>query len=130
MREKIFNVLNKIYGVSLLASLFAGFLPVIPFIIAILVGGEIGADISVFLYKQYYPWVAVLASFAVIVGIIAMYIGGKITFKFPKNAKKDRLKKGDEKEFKAEEDTIKAEENQVSANDVVAKEELKEDKEK
>ena len=130
MREKIFNVLNKIYGVSILVSLFAGFLPVIPFIIAIIIGGETGANISVFLYKQYYPWVAVLASFAVVVGIIAMYIGGKITFKFPKKAKKDRLKKGDEKEFKAEKDTIKAEENQVSANDVATKEELKEDHEK
>ena len=54
MREKIYNVMNKIYGISILVSLFAGFLPVIPFILAIIIGGETGANISVFLYKQYY----------------------------------------------------------------------------
>ncbi len=84
MREKIYNILNKIYGVTILVSLFAGFLPIFPFIIAIFVGGEVGASISVFLYKQYYIWVAVLASVSVVVGIVAMYVGKCITFKFPK----------------------------------------------
>ncbi|MBO5312823.1 MAG: hypothetical protein J6B29_02545 [Clostridia bacterium] len=83
MREKIYNILNKIYGVSIIASLFAGLLPLIPFIIAMIIGGETGANISVFLYKQYYPWVAVLASFAVIVGVVALYIGKHITFSLP-----------------------------------------------
>ena len=88
MREKIYNALNKIYGVAILVSLFAGFIPVFPFIIAMIIGGNIGANISVFLYKQYYPWVAVLASVAVLIGIAAMYIGKHITFKLPKKAKK------------------------------------------
>ena len=88
MREKIYNVLNKIYGVTILVSLFAGCLPVVPFIIAIIVGGNTGANISVFLYKQYYPWVAVLAAVSVIIGIIAMYIGGQIKFKSAKKEKK------------------------------------------
>ena len=89
MREKIYNVLNKIYGVTILISLFAGFLPLIPFIIAIIVGGDAGESISTFIYKQYYPWVAVLASVAVLIGIAAMYIGKKITFSFPKKSKKE-----------------------------------------
>ena len=130
MREKIFNVLNKIYGVSILVSLFAGFLPVIPFIIAIIIGGETGANISVFLYKQYYPWVAVLASLAVVIGIVAMYIGGRITFKFPKKAKKDKLEKEDKEKLKAVEDAKKVEDPQGTSNDTVANEELKEDQEK
>ena len=92
MKEKIYNVLNKIYGIAILVSLFAGCLPVIPFIIAIIIGGDFGANMSVFIYKQYYPWVAVLASFAVIIGLIAMYIGGKITFKFPKKKSKNEEK--------------------------------------
>lgn len=101
MREKIYNVLNKIYAISILASLFAGLLPLIPFIIAIIVGGEAGANISVFLYKEYYPWVAVLASFAVIVGLLAMYIGNKITFSLPTWMKKkdntNEMEKSDSK---------------------------------
>ncbi len=88
MKEKIYNVLNKIYGIAILVSLFAGCLPVIPFIIAIIIGGDFGANMSVFIYKQYYPWVAVLSAFAVIVGIVAMYIGKRITFSLPSWMKK------------------------------------------
>ena len=75
MRKKIFNILNKAYGILMFASFFAGFLPLIPFIIALIVGGETGEAISVFLYKQYYPWVIVVGSVAIIVGLIAMYVG-------------------------------------------------------
>lgn len=75
MRKKLFNILNTVYGVLMSISFFAGLLPLIPFIIAIIVGGSLGESISIFLYKQYYPWVIVAGSVAIIVGLIAMYIG-------------------------------------------------------
>ena len=75
MRQKIFNTLNKIYGILMTASFFGGFLPVIPFVIAVIVGGETGEAIALFLYKQYYPWVILVGSVAIIIGLIAMYIG-------------------------------------------------------
>ena len=75
MREKIYNTLNKIYGILMTASFFGGFLPVIPFVIAVIIGGETGEAIALFLYKQYYPWVILVGSVAVITGLIAMYIG-------------------------------------------------------
>ncbi len=75
MRKKIYNVLNKTYGILMTASFFGGFLPLIPFIFAIIVGGELGENISIFLYKQYYPWVIIIGSFAIIIGLIAMYVG-------------------------------------------------------
>ena len=75
MRRKIYNVLKNIYGICMTVSFFAGFLPLIPFIIAIIIGGESAEAISLFLHKQYYPWVIALASVAVIIGLIAMYIG-------------------------------------------------------
>ena len=56
-------------------SFFAGILPLIPFIIAIIIGGDIGSNISIFLYKQFYPWVIVIGSVAILVGLIAMYVG-------------------------------------------------------
>lgn len=74
MRKKIYNVLNKIYGVCMTVAFFAGVLPLIPFIIAIVIGGEAGEAISVFLYKQYYPWVILLASVSILIGLVAMYI--------------------------------------------------------
>ncbi len=75
MREKLFNGLKKAYGIMMTISFFAGGLPLIPFIFAIIVGGDLAETISIFLYKEYYPWVIVLGSLAIVVGLIAMYIG-------------------------------------------------------
>ena len=75
MRKKICEFLNKLYGIAMSVSFFAGFLPVPAFVFAILVGGQLGETISVFLYQKYYPLVIVLGSFAVVIGLIAMYLG-------------------------------------------------------
>ncbi len=75
MRNKIYKVLNTIYGVMMSVSFFAGFLPLIPFIIAIIIGGDAGEAIAVFLQKDYYPWVIIIGSLSLVVGLIAMYVG-------------------------------------------------------
>ena len=75
MRTKLYNVFNKIYGILMTVSFFAGILPLFPFIFAIIVGGPLGESISIFLYKQFYPWVIVIGSVAIMAGLIAMYIG-------------------------------------------------------
>ncbi len=75
MRNKLYNALKKAYGIMMTVSFFAGGLPLIPFLIAIMVGGSFGETVSVFLYKQYYPWVIILGSLAIVVGLIAMYLG-------------------------------------------------------
>ena len=75
MRKKIFKVLNTIYGVLMTISFFGGFLPLFPFIFALIVGGDLAEKISVFLYSQYYPWVIIIGSFAVLIGLVAMYVG-------------------------------------------------------
>jgi hypothetical protein len=77
MRDKIYNILNKAYGAILFASFFAGLLPLIPFIVAIIIGGSAGEAISLFLYKEYYPWVIAAAAVAVLVGWVAMYVRKK-----------------------------------------------------
>ena len=75
MREKVFKVLNKIYGVMMTISFFAGIVPLIPFVIAIIIGGSTGEAIALFLTKQVYPWIIAMASIAVVIGLVAMYIG-------------------------------------------------------
>lgn len=75
MRKKIFNILNKIYGVLMTISFFGGVLPLIPFIFAIIVGGELAEKISLFLYNDYYPWVIIAGSVAIVFGVLAMYVG-------------------------------------------------------
>ena len=39
MREKVEKILQKLYGVTLTISFFAGLFPLIPFVIAIIIGG-------------------------------------------------------------------------------------------
>ena len=75
MREKIFKIANKIYGVLMTLSFFGGILPLIPFIVALCIGGTTGEAISVFLYEEYYPWVIIAGSMALVVGLFAMYLG-------------------------------------------------------
>ena len=75
MRKKIFNILNKIYGVMMMVSFFAGLLPLLPFLFALIVGGPLAESISVFLYEKYYPCVIIVGSIAIVIGLIAMYTG-------------------------------------------------------
>lgn len=75
MRQKIYKILNTVYGIMMSVSFFAGFLPLIPFIVAIIIGGDAAQAIAVFLSKQYYPWVIIIGSLALVVGLIAMYVG-------------------------------------------------------
>ena len=75
MKEKLYAILNKVYGVLMAVSFFAGILPIIPFVIALIIGGDAGEALALFLYNDYYKWVIFGASLAVVVGLIAMYIG-------------------------------------------------------
>ena len=75
MKKKIYEVMNKIYGISMTVAFFGGILPLIPFAIAMIIGGETGEKIALFLYNDYYPWIIGLASVSVVIGLIAMYIG-------------------------------------------------------
>ena len=75
MRKKIYDVLSRIYGLTMSIAFWGGLLPLVPFLIAICAGGTAGESIALFLYKQFYPWVIALASISVIIGLIAMYIG-------------------------------------------------------
>ena len=75
MRKKIYKILNQVYGILMSVSFFAGIIPLIPFIFAMIVGGKLGEKISVFFYQDYYPYVIILGSLAVVVGLIAMYVG-------------------------------------------------------
>jgi len=88
MREKVFKFLNMLYGATLAISFFAGLLPIIPFVIAIIIGDSTGEAIAVFLYKQYYPWVIIAASVSVLIGWVAMYVRKKAA-KSPKTDSKD-----------------------------------------
>ena len=75
MRAKIESVLKKVYGITMTVAFFGGVLPLIPFIVALFIGGGAGGTgeaIANWLSKQYYPWIIALASISVLIGLIAM----------------------------------------------------------
>ena len=74
MKQKIYNFLNKVYAAAMTGSFFAGGLPVVGFVFALVVGGELGQGICIFLAGYYYPVAIVLASISVLVGLLALYI--------------------------------------------------------
>lgn len=83
MREKIYKVLQKLYGITMTVAFFGGVVPLVPFIVAIIIGGGEGGTgeaIGTWLYKQYYPWIIALASIAVLFGLAAMYVGKQEAF--------------------------------------------------
>ena len=92
MRKKIFNIANTIYGVLMTLSFFGGILPLIPFVVALIIGGTTGEAIAVFLYQDYYPWVILAGSIAIVIGLIAMYIG-KLEGLSIKNVSTDKKEK-------------------------------------
>ena len=75
MREKLFQKLNKIYGIVMSIAFFGGIVPLPFFLAALVIGGSVGENMTVFFYKQFYPWVIALASIAVLIGTVAMYVG-------------------------------------------------------
>ena len=98
MKKKIYEVMNKIYGISMTVAFFGGILPLIPFVVAMIIGGEIGEKIALFLYNDYYPWIIGLASVSVVIGLIAMYIGKQKGLSIKEDKKSDE--KSEEKSEK------------------------------
>lgn len=88
---KLYNILNKLYGITMMVAFFGAALPVVPFILALIIGGSTGEAIAVFLSTKFYPVVLVLASVAVLFGVVAMYAAKKQDFSL-KTLNKDQEK--------------------------------------
>jgi len=104
MREKLFKIANTIYSVLMTVSFFGGILPLIPFIVAMFIGGGVGEKIALFLYNDYYPWVILAGSIAIVVGLIAMYIGKLEGLSIKKISAEENNEESTETEEKESED--------------------------
>lgn len=74
LKQKIYDLLNKVYAITMMISFFAGVLPVVAFGVALIVGGKLGQSISLFFVDYYYPIVIVLSSISILIGLLALYI--------------------------------------------------------
>lgn len=77
MRQKIYNILNKLYGILMIVSFFAGAVPLLVFIAAIIIGGDTATAMMTFVGEYVYTYIIAAASIAVFIGWIALYVGKK-----------------------------------------------------
>lgn len=75
--DKLAGVLGWIYGTTIAGSLLITALSFVGYLVAIVIGGEMAALICAVIYKQIYPVVIYMASIAVVLGLLKMYLTGE-----------------------------------------------------
>ena len=75
--KKIYGIINKIYSLLMSIAFWGGLLPLPGFLLAVILGGSTGERIALFLGNKYYPVVIVMASAAILLGFVGLYLGGK-----------------------------------------------------
>ena len=80
MLKKIGQIINIIVGWGIYLTLILGGLAFFGFVLALIIGGGAGGTgeaISLFLQRQFFPIIIRVASFAIILGLISMYINNQ-----------------------------------------------------
>lgn len=88
MKEKILNILTKIWAMVSFVLLFTGGISVFGYIAAIIIGGETGAEIINFLYTKLFSTLIYVNSIFIIVGLIKMELAGEQSLTAGKKKKK------------------------------------------
>ena len=83
--KKAIEIINKIFGITVLLEFFAGGLSLVGYIVAICIGGEIGAEMSLFIFNNCLRWVIVATSVTIGLGLISMYLSRQKALFFEKN---------------------------------------------
>ena len=96
MKTKIIAVLEYIYGLGIMVSLFVGALSFLGYLVAIIVGGPTAAEICKVIYKKIYPIIIYVASISVLLGLVKMYVAGEKSLAPDKKKKaaKEKVKEG------------------------------------
>lgn len=96
MKEKIKTILNKtanvlsnIYGYGIMLALFIGGLSFFGYLAALIIGGDIAAEICAFIYKGIYPYLVYVTSIFVLLGLLIMYLRGESALSSGKKKKVD-----------------------------------------
>ncbi len=71
------KILLTVFSVGVLLSLLAGALSFFGYLVAMILGGQGGTDLSLFIYEKYFPWVIRLSSVSVLLGLVGMMLQKK-----------------------------------------------------
>ena len=85
--KKISEVLRFIFGWGIYISLFAGGLTFFGFVVALILGGDTGTAISLFISKQVFPVIINISTVMVLLGLVIMYLNGEVALTSGKKKK-------------------------------------------
>lgn len=88
-RERFAKILTYVYAVGIAVSLFAGALSALGFLAALVIGGDIAAEICNFISKSFYPVIVYMSSISILVGLLKMYVAGEKSLVPPKKKKQE-----------------------------------------
>ncbi|MBP3427936.1 MAG: hypothetical protein J6M47_06710 [Clostridia bacterium] len=83
--KKLSNALKTVFGWGIMISLFGGGLTFFGYMAALVIGGDTAAAICTFIYKQYIPVLVYMTTLLVLLGLVAMYLGGEMALTGGKN---------------------------------------------
>lgn len=75
--KKASEILLKVFAVGIILCLFAGFLSLVGYVIALFMGGPEATELCALVFKTYLPWVIRFTTIFVGIGLLGMYLGGK-----------------------------------------------------
>ena len=76
--KKISDVLKIIFGYGIMITLFAGGLTFFGYVAALIIGGNTATAICTVIYKDIIPIIIYASVILVLLGLVAMYLGGEV----------------------------------------------------
>ena len=86
--KKFSLFLKKIFGYGIMITLFSGGLTFFGYVAALIIGGETAASICAFMYDKLIPIIVYITSLLVMLGLLAMYLGGEMALTVEAKKKK------------------------------------------
>lgn len=76
--KKIATILKQLFGYGIMITLFAGGLTFFGYVAALIIGGGTATAICSFIYDKFIPVIVYATSALVLLGLVAMYLGGEM----------------------------------------------------
>lgn len=94
VRKGLLFVCRKVFGYSIMVTLFVGGLTFLSYVVALIVGGDLAAQICDITYNKVWPIIIMITNITIVVGLLAMYLNGDKALS-PSEKKNKLTKKGD-----------------------------------
>lgn len=92
--KKLADIFSRIFGYGIALTLFAGGLTFFAYVIAIIIGGDIAAQICDITYKKVIPVIVMASTVTILLGLVCMYLNGEKALS-PSEKKKKITKEAD-----------------------------------